>query len=169
MPAAEVEWNLNDFLQEKVPTVTYFYVIEQHKQEGIMKKDEILGKPMKGFHAHLLFHFGEELTNKLTTNIKRSYSNQEAKAAGHAHRWMPYNILWKSAFKRFGRTEITPFRDLDQVTSYILKRVVDYQTKEVECAEHGLRYGNGFLGREASKNAPETLIDEDRILQEGTP
>ena len=169
MPSLEAEWKVNNFLQAEVPSVTYFYVIEKHKPNGAMKRDEVMGRKPAGYHAHLLYYFGEDLTRKLTTNVKRSYTPEQARAAGHSHRWMPYNKLWKKAFKRFGRCDITPFRDLENVTQYLLKRVVDYQTKEVECAEHGLRYGNGYLGRCAAKDAASGVFDEDRILQVGTP
>ena len=167
-PAARVESKINTFLQEKIPTASYFYVIEKHNPLGRMKRDEINNRPSPGYHAHLLLHFGKKLAAQLTTNVKRTYTNEQARAAGHRRRWMPYDKLWKVAFKKFGRCEFRPLQNLEDVTSYICKRIVDYQTKEVECAEHGLRYGNGYQGRMDSQNAPG-VIDEDRILQVGTP
>lgn len=163
------EKRVNDFLQEKLPTVTYFYVIERHKGYNTPTKHSTPAGKLPGYHAHLLYRFGADLTAKLTTNVNRSYSNDQARAAGHSRRWMPYDKLWKPAFKKFGRCEFRPFKNLEDVTAYIMKRVVDYQTKEVECKEHGLRYGNGHQGRLEAKQAPAGLLDEDRILQVGHP
>lgn len=162
------EKRVNEFLQGELPTVTYFYVIEQHKGYNAPNSSATPAGKLPGYHAHCLFRFGKELTNKLTTNINRSYTDDQARAAGHARKWIPYDKLWNKAFKKFGRCEFRPFKNLEDVTAYILKRVVDYQTKEVECKEHGLRFGNDYQGRQEAKSVSGPL-DEDRILQVGSP
>jgi hypothetical protein len=138
---------LRTFFFQAVPTMTYFMVIEKHPQGS-------------GYHAHCLNRFGESLTDKLTTNVDRSLTKAEAQAKGHKRQYMPYDKLWYSAFKTFGRCEIKPLKDRLAVTDYILKRVVDYQTKQVECSHYTLRFGNDETGREEARACGSA--DEDR-------
>ena len=138
---------LTDFFFRSVPTMTYFMVIEKHPQGS-------------GYHAHCLNRFGVSLTNVLTTNVNRSFNQAEARAAGHRFKWTPYDKLWSKAFKEFGRCEIKPLKDKIAVTDYILKRVVDYQTKQVECAHYTIRFGSDETGREEARACGAN--DEDR-------
>lgn len=160
---------LQDFFYRAVPTMSYFMVIEKH--------------PMgSGYHAHCLNRFGESLSNALTTNVDRSLTTAQARAAGHRFKWTPYDKLWAKAFKEFGRCEIKPLENKIAVTDYILKRIVDYNTKtvgtdapdtfpfppkQVECSAYVLHFGNDPTGREEARAFDST--DEDRILQEGSP
>ena len=129
---------LQDFFFRSVPTMSYFMVVEKHPR-GI------------GYHAHCLNRFGSALTNSLTTNIDRSLSKAEAIAKGHKRQWIPYDKLWAKAFRNFGRCEIKPLKDRIAVTDYILKRVVDYQTKQVECSHYTMRFGSDETGREEAR------------------
>lgn len=140
---------LTDFFYRSVPTMSYFMVIEKH--------------PMgSGFHAHCLNRFGESLSDKLTTNVDRSLTTAEARAAGHRFKWTPYDKLWAKAFKEFGRCEIKPLENKIKVTDYILKRIVDYNTKQFECSHYHLQFGNDETGREEARACG--AADEDRIL-----
>ena len=145
---------LQSFFFRSVPTMTYFMVIEKHLHK-------------EGYHAHCLNRFGSALTNSLTTNIDRKLSREEAIAKGHKNRWIPYDKLWAKAFREFGRCEIRPLQDKIKVTDYILKRIVDYNTKQFECAHYHLHFGNDDTGREEARACG--YADEDRILQEGSP
>ena len=145
---------LTDFFYRSVPSMTYFMVLEKHANGT-------------GFHAHCLNRFGSSLTNALTTNIDRKLTREQAIAKGHKNKWIPYDKLWAKAFREFGRCEIRPLRDKLKVTDYITKRIVDYQTKQVECAHYHLQFGNDDTGREEARAL--SSADEDRILQEGSP
>ena len=145
---------LTDFFYRSVPSMTYFMVLEKHNNG-------------QGFHAHCLNRFGSALTNALTTNIDRKLSKEEAIAKGHKNKYTPYDKLWAKAFRQFGRNEIRPLKDSIAVTDYILKRIVDYNTKQFECAHYTYRFGNDDTGREEARALG--LADEDRILQAGSP
>ena len=145
---------LTDFFHRSIPTSTYFLVIEKHSYR-------------QGYHGHCLHRFGSALTNALTTNIDRQLTKDQAIAKGHKRQWMPYDKLWEKGFREFGRCEIRPLKDKIAVTDYILKRIVDYNTKQFECAHYAYRFGSDDTGREEARALG--LADEDRILQEGSP
>ena len=57
--------------------------------------------------------------------------------------------LWSHAFKEFGRSKIEPIIDLDKVTDYCNKHVMDYTTKgDVRgVGVYQIQFGSGEAGR----------------------
>ena len=99
--AAQSKWTR--FMKDECDTTTYFTAYELHNN-GI------------GWHLHSLANFPEHRIEHYSVNVNDGKPTFMRK-------------LWKKMFNEFGRTTISRIDDLDKVTDYCQKHVLDYTTK----------------------------------------
>lgn len=103
--------------------ITYFSAYELHNN-GI------------GWHIHALAHLPQHRLKQYSVNVKDGKPTFCRK-------------LWKQMFDEFGRTTISPIEDMDKVTDYCQKHVLDYTTKgDVRgLGVYDIKFGNGEEGK----------------------
>ena len=111
------------FFKKHCDDATYFSAFELHSNGN-------------GWHSHNLVHFPKHRIDQYSVNVRDGKPTFMRK-------------LWAEAFKEFGRSRIEPIQDIDKVTDYCNKHIMDYTTKgDVRgVGVYQTQFGSGEAGR----------------------
>ena len=123
MPLIKAQGLFEKFMKNECDDVSYFAAYELHNN-GI------------GWHIHALAHLPQHRLDQYCVNVRDGKPTYCRK-------------LWRKLYEEFGRNTISEIEDLDKVSDYCQKHVLDYTTKgDVRgLGVYDTKFGNGEDGK----------------------